>query len=141
MKKLTRLLMKRVSRLDKRTSWDEISIVLMDDADIARVNSQCLDRFCPTDVLAFRYQRDHGVPGHASGEIILNVERAISEGSRRGGASAELALYLAHGCDHLAGEDDDGAANRRRMRARETRWLKQIGETLDLSQLLGNGEG
>jgi len=41
-------------------------------------------------------------------------------------ADQELALYLAHGFDHLAGSDDASAAGYRAMRRRELRWLADI---------------
>ncbi len=125
--------MERAGRLDPGTDWDELSIVLMDDRQIARLNGVCLGDSSPTDVLSFRYT----LPGRgAAGEIVLNIERAFEEGMRRSGACSELALYLAHGCDHLAGADDACAADRRRMRARELRWLRRIGAELDLAGLL-----
>ncbi len=38
-------------------------------------------------------------------------------------ADLELALYVAHGFDHLAGSDDSTAAGYRAMRHRELKWL------------------
>ena len=55
---------------------------------------------------------------------MVNSERAAAEGrGRPGGTSRELALYLAHGLDHLAGRDDAAPAERRAMRRRENGWL------------------
>ena len=76
-----------------------------------------------TDVVVQAYE---AVPGvcPATAELVLNAERALLEGGRRsGGPSRELALYLAHGLDHLAGYDDDTPSRRRAMRRRETAWL------------------
>jgi len=76
-----------------------------------------------TDVVSQDYA---AIPGlaEASAELVLNAERARTEGSRRpGGPAHELALYLAHGLDHLAGHDDDTPARRHTMRRRETAWL------------------
>jgi ssRNA-specific RNase YbeY (16S rRNA maturation enzyme) len=42
-------------------------------------------------------------------------------------ADLELALYLAHGLDHLAGSSDATAAGYRAMRLRELRWLAALG--------------
>ena len=42
-----------------------------------------------------------------SGDIIINLEQAVEEGFKRQGAEYELALYLAHGIDHLSGATDD----------------------------------
>ncbi|MBQ3810327.1 MAG: hypothetical protein II839_05855, partial [Kiritimatiellae bacterium] len=52
---------------------------------------------------------------------LLPDERAL-----RWNADAELALYLAHGFDHLAGSDDATAAGYRAMRRRELRWLAAL---------------
>ena len=76
-----------------------------------------------TDVVSQAYA---AVPGQAeaTAELVLNAERARTEGLYRpGGPSRELALYLAHGLDHLAGHDDDTPARRQAMRRRETAWL------------------
>lgn len=70
-----------------------------------------------------------------SAEVFVNVERAVllGESSKKWSASKELALYIAHGCDHLiTGEDDAQADERKRMRGRELRWLKEIDEADEL---------
>jgi rRNA maturation RNase YbeY len=101
-----------------------VSILLTDDAGITGVNARFLDRAEPTDVISFRCPVGPGSGRRWRGEIALNVERAITEGRRRG-AAAELALYLAHGCDHLAGSDDSNPVRRRRMLRREQAWLRR----------------
>ncbi|MBN2301643.1 MAG: rRNA maturation RNAse YbeY, partial [Lentisphaerae bacterium] len=70
---------------------------------------------------------DHGM---YDGEVIVNVQRALENiDQKRVSYSAwtssdELALYIAHGYDHLSGEDDTSAENAARMRRRELRWLR-----------------
>ena len=77
-----------------------------------------------TDVVVQAYAAVPGVSA-ASAEIVLNADRARAEGRRRaGGPARELALYLAHGLDHLAGASDHTPARRRAMRRRETAWLE-----------------
>jgi ssRNA-specific RNase YbeY (16S rRNA maturation enzyme) len=79
-----------------------------------------------TDVISQAYLPIPGVSGPTA-ELVINLQRAIELGSRRpGGPTAELALYLAHGIDHLAGHDDDTPAARRSMRRRELRWLARL---------------
>ena len=56
----------------------------------------------------------------------MNISQAHRLGRRYGGPAHELALYIAHGCDHLAGEDDTTPAQRQRMRKRELRWLREV---------------
>ncbi len=70
-------------------------------------------------------------------EIIVNIQRAVETASRIGkrwSKQKEFALYIAHGCDHLWGEDDHDDAGRKRMRRRELNWIKD----LDKNKLLYN---
>jgi len=69
-----------------------------------------------------------GDPVGMRGELLVHVERAWQVGSRRRGwsASRELALYIAHGCDHLNDAEDATPAGRQRMRRRELRWLRRV---------------
>ena len=103
--------------------FGELTIVLTDDADMPGYKAGCFGVRLQTDVVAQAYE---AVPGvcPATAELVLNAERALLEGAHRsGGPSRELALYLAHGLDHLAGHDDDTPSRRRAMRRRETAWL------------------
>ncbi len=98
-------------------------MALTDDAAMPDYKAGCFGVRAQTDVVAQAYA---AVPGAApaTAAIILNAERAHAEGKTRpGGPARELALYLAHGLDHLAGADDDTPARRRAMRRRETAWL------------------
>ena len=120
---MVRYLMKAATKRQP-TRWTELSIVLTDDAGIRELHRRYLGDDSPTDVITFRYDGvPPAAPGSASGEIVVNAACALQAGSRHGGAARELALYLAHGCDHLAGNDDRDPAGRRSMRRRELRWL------------------
>jgi rRNA maturation RNase YbeY len=101
----------------------ELSVILTDDAGIRQINRQFFDCDCATDVISFTLPSRSGTGGPI-GEIALNVERAIQEGKKRRGFEHEFALYLAHGCDHLAGHTDRTVKERIKMRRRELRWLK-----------------
>ena len=101
----------------------ELTVVLTDDAAMPGYKAGCFGVRAQTDVVAQAYAAVPGVSA-ATAELVLNAERAQSEGRRRaGGPARELALYLAHGLDHLGGRDDDTPARRRAMRRRETAWL------------------
>lgn len=133
--------MDRVRRLDPNKDWKEISIVLTDDAGIAPVSRKYLTNPDVTDVISFCYDPMPGDNGLFSAEVIVNVQRAadrVKGPARRDGwhVSRELALYIAHGCDHLAGETDYDRAGRDRMRRRELRWLKQAADEGLTYQLL-----
>lgn len=103
--------------------FDELSVVLTDDAAMPAYKAGCFGVRRQTDVVSQAYAAVPGVCA-ATAELIVNAERAQAEGrARPGGPARELALYLAHGLDHLAGADDDAPARRRAMRRRETAWL------------------
>lgn len=99
--------------------WAEVALVLLDDAGIRSVNRAVFGKNSVTDVITQPY-RPIPPETRESGDLFLNVEQAVREGRRRrGGATRELALYLVHGCLHLAGETDAHPAPRARMRRLE----------------------
>lgn len=122
-------LVHRAKRLDPNAGWSEITLLLTDDPGMVACNRAVFGRDGATDVISQRYAALPGETRGADGELVINVQRACAEGARRAGGrrawdeACELALYIAHGCDHLAGEDDADAPSRRRMRRRELRWV------------------
>jgi probable rRNA maturation factor len=100
----------------------QLSIVLVDDGAITKLNAKYHGVRGPTDVLSFDY-------GDGQGELILSVQRAVIHATRfRTTPARELILYVVHGILHLHGFDDLTAAKRRRMRVAERRvmvWLRK----------------
>lgn len=130
---LARFFLDQAARPKVEPPWSEVSVVLTDDAGIVPVNRTFLDHARTTDVITFTLLPVPGGGAGTCGEIHLNVQRALEEGARRGGSTAlttdnasdELALYLAHGCDHLTGANDRTLMQRRRMRRRELLWIQR----------------
>jgi len=80
-----------------------------------------------TDVVSCAYPPQPGVTEGAIGEVYVNVQRAMEEGALRpSGPASELALYVAHGLDHLSGATDDTTARKRTMLAREKAWIRDF---------------
>jgi rRNA maturation RNase YbeY len=111
--------------------WREVTVHLLDDAGIAPVNQAVMGHDGATDVITQRYEPIPGEPPGLVGEVFVNVEHALRAAPRRAGwtADRELALYLAHGCDHLAGADDHVPRERAAMRRRELTWLRKLSLT------------
>ena len=106
--------------------WGDVSVVLVDNKESLRINQAHLGHGYATDVISFNFDPIPGEPESGMcGEIVVNVEQACRLGKRYGGPDHELALYIAHGCDHLSGEDDNTPARRQRMRRRELRWVNE----------------
>jgi probable rRNA maturation factor len=99
----------------------ELSVSLVDDAEIARLAGAYGRRPRATDVLAFA---QHEGPGRGSesclGDVVISLDTARRQAARRGVPLArELEVLLAHGCLHLVGLDHMRAGDRARMRALE----------------------
>lgn len=125
LKRLVAFFLQRAERLDPSLRG-AVSIVLLGDSGMRRLNRRFLGCDETTDVLSFRYATSAADPDDlTAGECVVNAQRALQVGPLHGGVARELALYLAHACDHLAGADDATETQRRRMRRREQRWLRQ----------------
>jgi probable rRNA maturation factor len=108
--------------------WSEVCIVLVDDEGITQTNREYFGKNRPTDVISFRYDPVPGENEAWSGDLLVNVDRAVQTGPDHKGIDYELALYIAHGFDHLTGAEDDTDAKRKKMRSTETAWLREAGD-------------
>lgn len=115
-------------RLEPRTSepWNEVCVVLTDDEGIVPANLEYFGKNRPTDVISFRYEPVPGEEEGFTGDLIINVDRALQVGPEQNGADYELALYIAHGFDHLSGAEDDTPEKKKAMLDTESAWLAEI---------------
>jgi probable rRNA maturation factor len=125
LRRLTAELAKRLEAADPDTVWQEVTLLLTDDAGITQYNREFFGKDRPTDVISFRCEPVPGEEG-ATGDLIVNAERAVQEGLNHDGINAELALYIAHGFDHLSGAEDHTPARRSAMRRTELGWLAKL---------------
>lgn len=105
-----------------------ISLAVVDDTEIARLNARYLGRHAPTDVLAFPYSvTDDPAHDEELGEVIVSAQAAQREAHRRHKTfEEELALYVIHGLLHLLGYDDTSPEKARAMRRREKELLRML---------------
>ena len=118
--------MQLVQKLAPEFNWEELSLVLVDDAEIQALNHEYFGKDHVTDVISFAYPAEPGIQGD-TGEVIVNVTQAWFEGCEREGADRELAMYVAHGCHHLMGAEDDTPAKKEAMLTLENSWVDQAG--------------
>jgi probable rRNA maturation factor len=122
LKKLVKVICSRF-KLSKAT----ISIAIVDDAQIRKVNKQFLNQDIPTDCLSFDLS-DNGTGPAKSFELVVNAEMAVRQANLRGHSSeAELALYITHGLLHNFGFDDSTQDQARKMHNTEDEILQQLG--------------
>lgn len=110
--------------------------MLTDHDGILRVNRDFLGKAEPTDVISFLYGPLPGGAEACSGEVVVNVERALEVSGGGPRCARELALYIAHGLDHLSGASDRTRAQRARMRRRELGWLREAEKRGHLDHLV-----
>jgi len=104
-----------------------ISIAVVNDEDIRRLNKQFLKRDNITDVLSFDLS-DEKNKDQRSLEIVVNAQLAARrqpQSSRS--AVAELALYITHGLLHQLGFDDAQTGPAKIMHQTEEQILQQLG--------------
>ena len=105
-----------------------VSIAIVDDAQIRKLNNQFLNSKSTTDCLSFDLSDDEVPQSSKSFELIVNGEMAVRQAKLRGHSSeAELALYITHGLLHYLGFDDSTKSRARKMHDMEDEILQQFG--------------
>ena len=105
----------------------ELSVSLVDDAEIARLAGDFGRRRRATDVLSFPAAEGVGAAfaGAVLGDVVISLDTAKRQAAaRRMPLARELDDLLIHGCLHVLGMDHLRAADRTRMRTVEAhlRW-------------------
>jgi probable rRNA maturation factor len=123
LKKLVRTVCRRFGVAEAR-----VSIGIVDDAEISKLNKQFLNHEGTTDCLSFDLSDEMEPQGRKVFDLIVNGELALREAARRGhGAEAELALYVTHGLLHDLGFDDATPEQARQMHRTEDEILQHLG--------------
>jgi probable rRNA maturation factor len=95
----------------------ELSVLVVGDAAIRRLNAEWRGKDRTTDVLSFPASRE----GPLLGDVVISLDTAVRAAREENRAlGAELDRYLAHGLLHLLGHDHEAsAAAARRMATAE----------------------
>ena len=85
----------------------QVSIILVNDEQMTRLNRTYFNKIMPTDVISFNMD-DNDHPSFLQGEIYIDVDQASLQ-ARRYGASLqnEILRLTAHGIFHLLGYTDE----------------------------------
>lgn len=112
----------------------EVSVLLVDDAEIRRLNLQYRGIDSATDVLSFAMMEGEDFPELTEldvvplGDIVISLERAKAQGEEYGHSfEREVAFLTVHGMCHLLGYDHETEAERKIMREREESVLAKLG--------------
>jgi probable rRNA maturation factor len=133
LRELVKAVYNRFARHQTGDTRYEISIAIVDDTQIRKLNSQFLNRKATTDCLSFDLSNDEEKPevGNLESravELVVNGEMAVRQADLRGHSSeAELALYITHGLLHNLGFDDSTRSQAQKMHETEDEILQQLG--------------
>ena len=108
----------------------ELSILIVDDPQIAVFNEKYLNRKGPTNVIAFPMQEGPyaDITPQLLGDVLISVETAFREGKRVGISMEErFTQLLVHGILHLLGYDHETSdEDARKMKKKSDELLKII---------------
>jgi probable rRNA maturation factor len=132
--RITALIASIVAR--ERTSAAEyvISVHLVCDATIQRLNAEHRQLDSVTDVLSFPlcepgFVLPEGEPVNL-GDVVISYPRAVAQADEFGhSVEREVAYLVAHGVLHILGYDHEEERERERMRNKEEEALQPLGFT------------
>lgn len=102
----------------------ELSVTIVGDRAIHRLNRDYLGKDRPTNVISFSLQEGEfgDVAPHALGDVVISADTAAGEAQSCGWSGYERLIFLLlHGILHLTGYDHErsGEAEARRMERKE----------------------
>ncbi|HSX41239.1 MAG TPA: rRNA maturation RNase YbeY [Candidatus Saccharimonadales bacterium] len=104
-----------------------VSLKLVDDAQITALNKQYTGNAYATDVLSFNYQEDGETDGEL-GDIAISLETARRQAIRlKAKLEDEVALLATHGILHVLGYDHGDEPGQKEMEQLQRRIVKQAG--------------
>ena len=105
----------------------ELSIAVVDDPTIRKLNQQYLNHDYETDVISFVLEFDED-SNFLVGQLIVSTDTAQKIAQQVGGSMQdELLLYVIHGTLHLVGFDDKQPSDATEMRRSEKHYLASFG--------------
>jgi probable rRNA maturation factor len=107
----------------------ELSILLVDDLEIAELNQQYLNRQGPTNVIAFPMLEGEfaGITPQLLGDVVISLDTADREGSLAGiEMQSRLDQLLIHGILHLLGYDHENDPDEARRMEQKSDELVQL---------------
>lgn len=108
-----------------KVSAATVSIAIVNNVQIRKLNKRFLNCNHPTDCLSFDLSDDEN---RKSFELAVNAEMSVRQAKLRGhSAEAELALYITHGLLHNFGFDDTEKTQAEKMHRTENEILQQFG--------------
>jgi len=106
----------------------ELSVVLINDRAMRKLNTLYRGKNRPTDVLSFPQAPLRGGVEHLIGDVVISLQTATQQAKERKSAlHGEIVRLLVHGILHLLGYDHERSPQAaRRMRAKERMIIRRL---------------
>lgn len=108
----------------------ELSLLIVDDPQIERLNKEYLRRNGPTNVIAFPMQTGEfaDIAPQLLGDVVISIETAAREGEMAGSSLEDRIIQLlVHGILHLLGYDHEKSEDEAlKMEAKSQELLKLL---------------
>lgn len=119
----------------------EVSVTIVDDAEIQRLNEEFRNINCPTDVLSFPMGDDDGFDVNPEtdacilGDIVISLEKAILQAEEYGHSlEREIGFLTTHSMLHLFGYDHvNDPEGEKTMISKQEKILDKLGITREIS--------
>ncbi|NLL92151.1 MAG: rRNA maturation RNase YbeY [Ruminococcaceae bacterium] len=114
----------------------EVSVTLIDNEEIKKLNEEYLNKSYPTDVLSFPLYEDGNfddIPKDIEivplGDIVISIEKAVEQAEKfNHSLQREVGYLMVHAMLHLFGYNhEEGGLREVHMREKEETVLKQLG--------------
>ena len=117
----------------------EVSILLLDDRGITKINQRYLGRDGATNVISFSLREGEfgNVNPHVMGDVVISVEKACEQAKMNlTGIEEEIAFLFIHGILHLMGYNHEGTTPRNRsiMEKKQKELFRVVHEVLKVEQ-------
>lgn len=97
----------------------ELSVALVGNREIHKLNSQYRQKDYATDVLSFPAEKDLPTTLQLLGDVVISVDKASEQARARGHSlDEEMVTLLIHGIVHLHGYDHERSAKDARIMTR-----------------------
>jgi len=106
----------------------EISVSFVTNDEIQELNREYRGKDEPTDVLSFPFEDEFGIGERMLGDIVISTEKVLQQAEDLGHSLQREISYLAvHSMFHLMGYDHLEAEEKKEMRSKEKKAMKELG--------------
>jgi len=113
---------------EAETAEVELTVRIVDEAEMAELNARYRHKTGPTNILSFPFEAPPGVELNLLGDLVIAAPVVQREAREQGKTeTAHWAHMVVHGTLHLLGYDHLKPAEAEDMEAREIRILQQLG--------------